>query len=137
MQAPQPSLHVPNACNFANMPCFCPARPPTRPSHRSFAGPCAAFVPPGRPSDRPSASLPVHKITAHAPGQQSLLGSPDQLKTLSNRCWNPTSISWFKISPSLTLKTNKTKTEHLLCHHLPRRGRVSIDIYCVNLIDKG
>ena len=73
----------------------CPSRPPVRPPIRKLAR--AQFYHPC-----PRATV----AAAHMPGQQPLLGSPDQLKTLWNRCWKPTSVSWPKMSP---LKTNKNK----------------------------
>ena len=97
---------------------------PTRPSSRSFVRRSVRSVCPSRLPVRP----PIRRLAlaqnyrprawatvaaAHTPRQQSLLGSPDQLKTLSNRCWNPTSAPWPLMSPSLTLKTNKNKNRTL------------------------
>ena len=131
------------------LPCG-PAYPSVPPLvHRSVHGVCPSRPPVGPPIRRlarASAHAPGQWSLPPTPGQQSLLGSPDQLKTLLNPCWNPTSAPWPKMSPSLALKTNKNKNRtptlplltttwsgfdsYLLCKHDRRSkdgGRVEQD----------
>ena len=42
----------------------------------------------------------------------------------------------FDLKRNNPARPTKIKTEHLLCHHLPRRGSVSTDICCVSMIDE-